>query len=951
LSILIEDNEEAGKPDTPGTRPDAIMEKFNGIRGAAYRIYGRVPEIFRTALISAAAGLLLWGVMDYMHTTGIVTVVHDTIVNSLNKEAINGRFSFNDYVRSFNEGIRLITAQKIFIDYIDEMYRVGRIGQSRPDRSAVVTYTDFPPWLPVASLPRQYTQMCYAVLLDAHMKAVEVYSSSGCGKGLPDALLNPSVYMVHMSRGQSYLTTIEDVKLPASAGLDYIATGVAYVISSETVYDAAGGERATLMTASPVDSGFLELSQRAHESEFIVALLEGKDSRVMASSRANLVPPGRSLDELRKDYIVSVKEFLDYGYSDLIFNYATMISKKDAMTFTSSVLFVDKKDLAIYSLAMSLLIFAALTYKRSMRGMKSSLQTLVSSKEFVESILFSLNDGIIVVACNGDIMMLNDTASVLLEYEGKELAGRPLGVVLPDMPSDESGAAPDGTNRPIDASIDRYEGTCISKSGLVIPVMISRTSMVDKYSVIRGTVVVIQDITERKKAEETMRQDYILQHAINLVLQLSLRPMSMDIFLSECLDLIVSVNKLPTEERSTIHIVEEQPEVLVMRARRGTSEDFPNECFFIPFGKCMCGRAAQRREIIFEDHVSENHDIQCRDTKPHGHYCTPIISGDKVLGVINLYVKAGHVKTESEMRFLSSIASVLAGVMERKHAESDLQKAKERLEHKAAELEKVNTDLKEATAHLVQSEKLSALGELTAGVAHELNQPLNGIKIICQSVIRDVAKGRHDEKELVGDLAQIVEQVDKMAGIIDHMRVFTRRSEGMLTEALDINNVVELPFKLLGQQLRNNNIQVVKELAEGLPQVKGDPIRLEQVFMNLITNAKNAMDGNGDRHRRLVIRTRMWEGAASQRNGARARVCVEFEDNGTGIPPEIIDKIFQPFFTTKEPGKGTGLGLSLSNTIVQEHGGSILVESEPGRGSLFRVLLPALPINTPVNVF
>ncbi|WP_420266081.1 sensor histidine kinase [Candidatus Magnetominusculus dajiuhuensis] len=259
--------------------------------------------------------------------------------------------------------------------------------------------------------------------------------------------------------------------------------------------------------------------------------------------------------------------------------------------------------------------------------------------------------------------------------------------------------------------------------------------------------------------------------------------------------------------------------------------------------------------------------------------------------------------------------------------------AKAQLEARAEELERINNELKEATAQLIQSAKLSALGELTAGIAHELNQPLNGIKIVCQSILKDIQKDRHDPQELVTDLSDIVKQVDKMAAIIDHMRVFTRRTEAMNTEILDINTVVEEPFKLLDQQLKNIGIIITKNLAQELPQVKGDVIRLEQVFINLITNARNAMrdDQKGEKH--LTISTYPLP---------PDKVVIEIGDTGAGVPDAIKDKIFQPFFTTNAPGKGTGLGLSVSKKIIEEHGGIISVESTVGKGTIFRIMLPTM---------
>ena len=281
-------------------------------------------------------------------------------------------------------------------------------------------------------------------------------------------------------------------------------------------------------------------------------------------------------------------------------------------------------------------------------------------------------------------------------------------------------------------------------------------------------------------------------------------------------------------------------------------------------------------------------------------------------------------------------------------ASADAERAKtNELENAYNKLEKSNQELKEATVQLVQSEKLSALGELTAGVAHELNQPLNGIKIISQSILRDIQRDRFEEEELEPDLNEVVNQVNKMAEIIDHMRIYTRRTEGTPEEMIDVNSVVEGAFKFLGQQLKNHNIDVVKELREDLPPVIGDVIRLEQVFLNLITNARNALEDSGKEHKSLQIKTYLpVQGTQTSQNGNLQSasdnhiVVVEVTDNGVGIPEDVREKIFQPFFTTKEPGKGTGLGLSVASKIIEEHNGRIEVESQVGEGTTFRVMLP-----------
>ena len=283
---------------------------------------------------------------------------------------------------------------------------------------------------------------------------------------------------------------------------------------------------------------------------------------------------------------------------------------------------------------------------------------------------------------------------------------------------------------------------------------------------------------------------------------------------------------------------------------------------------------------------------------------------------------------------------VAAEVKARVHAHLQIkQLQQERLlrleEEKQSMTEKFkNADqkLKDFTAQLIQTEKMAAIGEITAGVAHELKQPLNVMKIICQSIVKDIEKNRFDLESAKLDLPELINQMNRMAQIIDHMRVFSRRTVGTTIEELNINEAIDSVFVFLGQQLLNHNVAIEKQYAADLPKIKGDPIRLEQVFMNLLTNARQALMSSGKKAMKVEIKTYLSQD--------QKKVIVDFKDSGPGIPQEIREKIFEAFFTTKEAGEGTGLGLSTAKKIVEEHGGKLEVESSLGEWTNFRVTLP-----------
>jgi two-component system NtrC family sensor kinase len=223
---------------------------------------------------------------------------------------------------------------------------------------------------------------------------------------------------------------------------------------------------------------------------------------------------------------------------------------------------------------------------------------------------------------------------------------------------------------------------------------------------------------------------------------------------------------------------------------------------------------------------------------------------------------------------------------------------------------------------LQEREKLSSIGLLAAGVAHEVNTPLAGISSYSQMLLQQT--GDADPKHQL--LEKILAQTRRASDIVSNLLNFSRTGNAEFKE-LDLNKVLEDTLQLLEPQIRNTRIDVIRNYSEDLAHAYGDPSKLQQVFMNMVLNARDAMPIGG----KLVIQTRSVE----------TSVVVDFKDSGIGIAPENIARIYDPFFTTKEVGQGTGLGLSLSYGIIQEHGGRILVESRPGEGTHFTIKLPS----------
>jgi len=242
----------------------------------------------------------------------------------------------------------------------------------------------------------------------------------------------------------------------------------------------------------------------------------------------------------------------------------------------------------------------------------------------------------------------------------------------------------------------------------------------------------------------------------------------------------------------------------------------------------------------------------------------------------------------------------------------------------------------ETEEQLTQASKLATLGEMATGVAHELNQPLSVIKTVSSFFIKKIKSGQEIQPKTLNDmLAKVDSNVDRATKIITHMRLFARKSEVCLVECR-VTDPLDRAFDIFTQQLRVRGIEVNREYAPDLPPIMADPDRLEQVFINLLINARDAIEERwegrdvepGDK--RITVTSRFENG----------QVMVEVRDTGTGIDKAHRDKIFDPFFTTKEVGKGTGLGLSISYGIVKDCGGEIRMGPDEGPGASFIVTFP-----------
>lgn len=322
----------------------------------------------------------------------------------------------------------------------------------------------------------------------------------------------------------------------------------------------------------------------------------------------------------------------------------------------------------------------------------------------------------------------------------------------------------------------------------------------------------------------------------------------------------------------------------------------------------------------------------------------PILSNIEILGLLHVLIPEKQKKLFlDETPILNLVASKIGAGLKRKQLEMELQQYADNLEKT---VKRRTDELREKDLQLIQSGKLATLGEMATGIAHEINQPLGAISLIVQGLQKAKEVGKLSDSTLNDKLKSIHSQVDRINKIIQHLRVFGRNASDA-EDKININKPMTDVFDLIGRQLEHHSVSVEFNLDSGL-FVLADANRLEQVFLNIIGNARDALD----EQEKTVNQFRQigsppawvmnWEKKIIIRSYQRTnRVIVDIEDNAGGIPNHILDKIFEPFYTTKEVGKGTGLGLYISYGIIHELGGEIQVKTTTGVGSVFSVILPA----------
>ena len=413
-----------------------------------------------------------------------------------------------------------------------------------------------------------------------------------------------------------------------------------------------------------------------------------------------------------------------------------------------------------------------------------------------------------------------------------------------------------------------------------------------------------RDITEQRQAEEALARGERTQIALNKLLRLALEPITLNELFKQVLDIVATLPWTTFEPKSVIFLCDPSGKTMTPVAHRNMSEKSLAACSRLRLGECVCGLAAETRKSIFAHSDDECHVHLVPDAEKHAHYCAPIVHGDVALGVLALYLPAGAEQDPSQLDFANAVANVLASIIIYRRAEEA------RLAHERIALTR---------------ERLARVGELASGVANLVRNPLQGV-LGCMDILEEnlADAGEHD----VGQpLALMREGLMRIGKVTERLLTLTQ-NVSCRRRRTDVFGCLDEVRGIIGDAAAQKSVKLDFDVGAEC-QAEVDPDRFVEAVANVVGNAIDASGKGGT----VTLRART---PPDTEDGLR----VEVEDTGEGIPVEVQAQVFDAFFSTKPVGKGSGLGLSITRRILEEHGGTVELSSELGRGTKITLHFP-----------
>jgi PAS domain S-box-containing protein len=824
-------------------------------------------------MLAIVVGLFLgtgvWVVVDMVQTRAIQQLFEEELQKRLEQQARESLVRFNHFVEQYTSMARLLAHHKTLAQYLSPLF------WGSDEMFFKMTYRSEPPdWLPGPLLWQSLTRPSHLLLIDRHGKIREEYQLD------QEPLSAELKELVHWEAdiSRSFLTEV---------------SGYPYLIIIEETEDESDNVMGALVLIVPIDTSFLDASQQGVAADgAVVALLKSDDHHVLVSSNPNKLLEQFLPEQLNDEYVVTAQSLANYSDSEFSLLFGTFIPRSGTVATVARVLQIERKQrwigALIFILMFSLLfVLVSVRLNRVLRRISDFARRALGMSELKVSrgnALFILEDWM----REFSTLVLSAREEMRVKHEDQLRETEALKAAIMDTSLD-SIITVDETGQIIDFNptaeeIFGYQAEqAIGKQ--IAPLIISEQSR-DSFARKLETclLVPLEPGNENRTEMYAVRQD-----GTQFPVEIAIKPLLLkdSVLFTVYLHDISMRRRQQQEIRNLAAFPSESPMPILRINERGVIiyANQPSSALLEYWGVQFLQTlpAFWRKQV--EDVLGKGREREIE-----------VVDNDKFYSLLLVPIKgANYVNIYGK------------DVTETRNAE--------------AESRQHQTDL----VHVC---RLSTMGEMATGIAHELNQPLSAIMNYASGCTRRLKLNLGGVDELLPALEQITTQAHRAGEIIKRMRGMLGKQPAIRDDT-DLNSLVVEVCSFVEFELRKSEVKIELELEQTPLYVRVDLVQIEQVILNIVRNALDVLQEVRNRERHLLIKT-------GRKNYKTAFISIE--DNGPGIPNPIMERLFDPFFTTKDAGMG--MGLAISQTIIDDHQGSIRVESWPGSGTCFVIELP-----------
>jgi PAS domain S-box-containing protein len=538
-------------------------------------------------------------------------------------------------------------------------------------------------------------------------------------------------------------------------------------------------------------------------------------------------------------------------------------------------------------------------------NLKLSENARIEQESKYRALVENLPLSIVILDENGKVMFANELAEISLHQEKGSMTGKTVQEVYPgELAEDQLNQIRKvfKTGKPV--HLERH----LNLDGQARQYKVIRHPLFNTDRKVTAVMVIAQDITEQTRQDQMLNIQYQIDSLSNVTTDLK---SSLDLVFQHLL-------QIDWIDCGGLYLINNEKEILELVYHTGLSENFVKNTSFYPFNS---GNAkvvfSKKPRFVTVDSYASSSDEDIHQEKITFIAALPLVNQNMVIGLLNLASRKVNDLDETSRQAIKTITLKIANLIVLINTRMELKRSNEELITKLQEL-----NIKQQM--LVQKSRLESLGELLAGLAHEINQPLSVISLAMENISYKMGRQTASEDYLAGKFNSITQNINKIKELIDHVRIFSRDQNTIMFEQVDVNQVIRNAMSMMESQLKHHNIIVITDLSEDIGYTIGNPSRFEQVILNLLTNARDALVDKEKKSLPGSLSKEIRFTTLSEDD----RIIVRVRDNGTGISLENLDKIFNPFFTTKTEGRGTGLGLPIVYGIIREMKGEITIRTD-----------------------